>query len=117
MIKLTRYCLALDINEDKELIWAYKKHHEPDNIWPEVVRSLYDSGVVELEIYHVADRLFMIMEVTENFSFERKKIMDSNKAKVQQWESLMLRFQKKLPCADEKEKWLIMETIFKLSDC
>jgi len=112
-----KYCLALDLQDDKELILAYKNHHLPNNIWPEIVTSLYESGIVELEIFHVADRLMMIMEVNDNFSFTRKELMDSETPKVQQWESLMLRFQKTIKTESYDEKWLVMEKIFKLTSC
>jgi L-rhamnose mutarotase len=58
--------------------------------------------------------MFMIMEVTESFSFEAKSEADRQNPKVQEWENLMWRFQKALPEARPGEKWLRMERIFKL---
>ena len=60
--------------------------------------------------------MFMVMEVGENFSFEKKAEADRKNRKVQEWENLMWKFQKALPGARPGEKWLPMERIFKLGN-
>jgi L-rhamnose mutarotase len=107
-----RFCLALDLKDDPTLIADYKRHHE--KIWPEIAKSIRDSGIVDLEIYLLGTRLFMIMEVNESFSFEAKAAADRLNPKVQQWEDLMWRFQQPLPQAAPGEKWMLMERIFRL---
>jgi L-rhamnose mutarotase len=107
-----RYCLALDLKEDPKLIAEYKRHHE--KIWPEITESIKRAGIVDMEIYVLGARMLMIMEVEEDFSFERKAQVDAKNPKVQEWEKLMWKFQKALPEAKPGEKWLLMERIFKL---
>jgi L-rhamnose mutarotase len=107
-----RYCLALDLKDDPELIAEYKRHHE--RVWPEITRSIRESGIVDMEIYLLGARMFMIMEVNEHFSFDAKRKADSDNPKVQEWETLMWGFQKALPQAKSGEKWMVMERIFKL---
>lgn len=107
-----RYCLALDLKDDPKLIADYKRYHE--KIWPEIKQSIKDSGIEDLEIYLLGTRLFMIMEVNDRFSFEAKGKADRSNPKVQEWETLMWRFQQPLPQAKPGEKWLLMERIFKL---
>ena len=109
----TRHCLTLDLKDDPALIAAYKEHHK--RIWPEVAASIRRAGILEMEIYLLGTRLFMIMEVDKNFSFERKLKMDSDNPKVRQWEELMWKFQQSLPQSRPGEKWLQMERIFKLA--
>ncbi len=109
-----RYCLALDLKNDPALIAEYRKYHE--NLWPEIRQSIIDSGVADMEIFLLGTRLFMIMEVNENFSFEKKARLDQANPKVQEWEQLMWEFQQALPQAKTGEKWLLMERIFKLKD-
>jgi len=109
---LRRYCLTLDLQDDPELVAEYKRHHE--QVWPEVIRSIRASGILDLEIYLLGTRMFMIMEVDEHFSFEAKGKADRENPKVQEWEALMWKFQKGLPQAKPGEKWLLMEQIFKL---
>ena len=109
-----RHCFALDLKDDQKLIDAYKKHHQAGNVWPEIIESIKGSGIENLDIYLVANRLFMVMEVNEQFSFEAKQADDLNNAKVVAWEELMWNFQQKLPWATGDEKWLLMENIFTL---
>jgi len=107
-----RFCLTLDLKDDPKLIAEYKRCHE--QVWPEIVKSIEDSGIDDMEIYLLGTRMFMIMEVDERFSFEAKANADSLNPKVQEWEKLMWTFQQSLPLARPGEKWLLMERIFKL---
>lgn len=109
---LKRYCFALDLVDDEALMAEYKKYHE--KIWPEITKSIVDSGIEALEIYNVGNRMFMIMEVNESFSFEKKSKMDAENPKVQEWETLMWNYQQALPVAKPGEKWLLMEKIYQL---
>ena len=109
---MQKYCLALDLKEDADLIAEYKLLHQ--NVWNEIVASIKDAGINNLEIYNVGNRLFMIMEVGSEFSFEKKSKMDAENPKVQEWENLMWKFQQALPIAKEGEKWLLMDKIFEL---
>lgn len=107
-----RFCLTLDLKDDPALIAEYRRYHE--DVWPEIKQSIRDSGIEDMEIYLVATRLFMIIEVNESFSFEAKAAADAANPKVQEWEALMWRFQSALPQARPGEKWLLMPRIFKL---
>jgi L-rhamnose mutarotase len=109
---VTRHCLTLDLKDDPGLIAEYRRYHE--KIWPEITESIRDAGIDDLEIYLLGNRLFMVMEVNDSFSFEAKELSDSLNPKVQEWERLMWRFQQALPRAKPGEKWLPMERIFKL---
>ena len=108
-----RYCFALDLKDDETLIHEYEKFHQ--NVWPEIINSIKDAGITNMEIYRVSNRLFMIMETDENFSFERKNAMDNANPKVQEWEVLMWKYQQALPAAKTGEKWMLMNKIFDLN--
>jgi L-rhamnose mutarotase len=107
-----RYCLTLDLKNDPKLITEYKRYHE--KIWPEITKSIKDSGIVDLEIYLLGARMFMVMEVNEQFSFEAKGMADRENPKVREWEELMWKYQQALPNTKPGEKWILMERIFKL---
>ncbi|REE02005.1 L-rhamnose mutarotase [Marinoscillum furvescens] len=109
---MKRYCFALDLKNDPELIAKYIEHHE--QVWPEIVDSIRNSGITSMEIYHVATRLFMIMETNESFSFEQKAAADAANETVQKWEELMDNYQERLPFARPNEKWVLMNKIFEL---
>ena len=110
---MQRYCLALDLVDDEQLIKEYVVYHQ--DVWPEIKKSILDAGVDSMEIYRVGNRLFMIMEVKDNFSFEQKGLADAANEKVQQWEQLMWKYQQALPTAKPGEKWILMEKIFSLN--
>jgi L-rhamnose mutarotase len=83
-------------------------------VWPEIIQSIKDSGITSMEIYRLGTRLFMTMEVTDDFSFEKKAEADRNNENVQQWEELMWTYQQPLAEAAKGEKWMLMNKIFEL---
>lgn len=107
-----RYCLALDLKDDPQLIAAYDEYHQ--SVWPEVIDSIKSSGIQTLEIYRVGNRLFMIIEANADFSFEQKAVLDAKNEIVQQWEKTMWEYQQALPVAKPGEKWILMNKIFSL---
>ena len=107
-----RFCFTLDLKNNPDLIAEYKRYHE--KIWPEIIESIHNSGIEDMEIYLLGTRMFMVMDVNESFSFEKKAKADQQNPKVQEWEKLMWKFQQALPQAKSGEKWLRMERIFKL---
>lgn len=107
-----RYALALDLKDDPEAIAAYEAHHRA--VWPEIIRSIRASGILHMEIYRTGHRLFMVMEVSDAFSFEAKARSDREDPRVVEWETLMWTFQVPLPWAAPGEKWILMDRIFSL---
>ena len=107
-----RFCFTVDLKDDPALIAEYRKYHE--KIWPEITESIRNSAIEDMEIYLLGTRMFMIMEVNETFTFEKKARADQQNPKVQEWEELMWKFQQALPESKPGEKWLRMERIFKL---
>jgi L-rhamnose mutarotase len=65
-------------------------------------------------MYRTGNRLFMIMETNDSFSFEKKSQMDESNHRVQDWETLMWKYQQALPGAKPGEKWVLMDQIFSL---
>lgn len=107
-----RYCFALDLKDDPQIIKEYEEYHEA--VWPDILQSLRDSGIVDMEIYRVLNRLFMIIEGSDDFTFERKMEMDRNNPRVREWEKLMWDYQVGLPGLPEGEKWMPAKRVFKL---
>lgn len=111
---MKRYCLALDLVDDPALIAEYENWHKAENIWPAIKKSILDAGITDMEIYRTGNRLFMIVEADDDFSFEKKSAMDAANSEVQKWEQLMWKFQQSLSWAKEGEKWILMTKIFQL---
>jgi L-rhamnose mutarotase len=109
---MKRYCLACDLKDDGQLIKEYDAHHKVGR--PAILQSIITSGIEVMDIYRVGNRLFMIMEVKDDFSFEKKAAADAANEKVQEWEQLMWKYQQELPVAKAGEKWVLMEKIFSL---
>jgi L-rhamnose mutarotase len=107
-----KYCFTLDLKDDPSSIAAYEAHHK--NIWPEVKASILEAGVTGMEIYRWENRLMMIMEVEDWFTFEAKEAIDLADPIVQKWESLMSTFQKPPLGYSGEGKWVLMKHIFSL---
>lgn len=110
---MKRYCQALDLVNDPTLIEKYKWHHAPENQWPEINQLIRDAGITNMEIYQFGNRMFMIMDVDDTFSFERMDRINQNPKSVA-WEKLMWDFQQAVPGAQPGEKWVLMEQVYQL---
>ena len=109
---MARYCFALDLKNDPQIIEEYERYHQA--VWPDILQSLRDSGIIDMEIYRVLNRLFLIIEGDATFSFEKKIAMDSLNPKVQEWEALMWNYQQGLPGLPPGAKWMPAKLVFKL---
>ena len=109
---MKRYFLALDLKDDEALIKEYEAYHK--KVWPEILQSIKEAGIEQMEIYRVGNRLFMIMETNDSFNFEKKGKADAANEKVQEWEILMWKYQQALPGSKPGDKWMMMEKIFDL---
>lgn len=107
---MRKYYLALDLKDDPKMIAEYEEHHK--KIAPGILKSIRDSGVERMELFRAGNRMFMIMEVKDGFSFEVKEKMDKENPAVVIWENLMWKYQQALPFAKQGEKWVLMEKIF-----
>ena len=109
---MPRYCLTLDLKPDPVLIAEYIEHHR--NVPPAIQQSLRDAGILAMQIYQHATHLFMILETTEDFTFERKAALDRNNPAVLTWENLMARYQAVGPEEDPVTRWQTMQEVFTL---
>jgi L-rhamnose mutarotase len=109
---MKEWALTINLKDDPQLIEKYKEYHR--NVWPEVLRSLKEVGIVDMKIWLLGRRMFMLMTVVDNFDpnvdFPRYLKLDP---KCQEWEDLMGTFQEKVPEAKPDEKWALMEMVFK----
>lgn len=109
---MKRHVFALDLVPDATKIAAYVDWHT--KVWPDIKFSIIEAGIVSMEIYRFENRLMMIMEVDQTFSFAKKAEKDAGNPRVQEWESLMDYFQQPIPGSVEGEKWALMSKIFDL---
>ena len=107
---MQRHCLALDLKDNPQLIEKYEEYHR--DVWPEILQSIKESGIQEMQIYRVGNRMFMIIEVDDDFSFEKKSEIDAKYPENEKWEELMWNYQQALPFAKPGEKWVPMKKVF-----
>lgn len=110
---MQRFCLTLAMYPDPVLIEEYKERHR--QVWPEVLQSLHDAGVLQMQIYLDENRLFMIMDTTDDFTLERKGEMDRANPTVMRWEREMARYQAADPETDASARWKRLDCVFDLS--
>ncbi len=108
-----QFCLTLNLQDDDDLIREYEEYHKPGNVWPEVVDSIREAGILDMQIYRSGLQLTMVMTVSNAFSFEDKALKDSLNPKVMEWERLMEKFQNRAEGVDSK--WQEVANIFELS--
>ena len=111
-----RYCRTLDLRDDPELIAEYRRRHAEGNIWPEIPAGIREVGILEMEIYLLDTRLFMIVEIPLNFNWEEAMERLATLPRQQEWEDYMSVFQLVKPGSTSAEKWQPMERIFHLYD-
>lgn len=113
-IKTKRFCQTLDLKNEPELIAAYKKLHEEGHVWREILNGIKEVGILEMEIYLLENRLFMIVETPENFNWDKSMAKLAKLPKQEEWEALTGKYQKAKDGATSSEKWQLMERIFHL---
>ena len=112
MTAARRVALTLNLKDDPSLQEAYRRHHT--RVPAEIEGNLRAAGILEMHIYALGTRLLMVMEVSDDFSFERKARLDAANPAVQEWERLMWTFQDPIPGAAPGEKWVVMDEIYSL---
>jgi L-rhamnose mutarotase len=111
-----RYCKTLPLEDDPQLIEAYRKVHGKGAVWPEITQGMLDVGILDMEIYLAGTNLFMIMDTIPDFDHDRAMAALAAKPRQAEWEAYVSKFQKTSPEASADEKWQLMERIYKLGE-
>lgn len=114
MVQYKRFCKTLKLEDDPGLIEEYKKVHAPGAVWPEITQGMREVGILDMEIYLLGTRLFMIMDTVPDFDHDKAMKELGAKPRQAEWEAFVSRFQKTSAEASADEKWQVMERIFKL---
>lgn len=109
-----RYCQTIDLRDDPELIAAYRELHDEAHIWAETLTAIREAGILEMEIYMLGSRLFMVVDLPANLSWDEAMEKMAKAPRQAEWEALTARFQKASPDQKSNEKWQLMERIFHL---
>ena len=109
-----RFCQTLDLKDNPELIAEYRRRHSEGEAWSEILDGIREVGILEMEIYIVGTRLFMIVETPLDFNWSEAMARLSTLPRQQEWEDYMSEFQVAPPGASSDEKWVLMERMFHL---
>ena len=113
---VTRYCQTLDLKDNPELIARYVEAHDRFHAWPEIREGIKLVGILEMEIYILDNRLFMIVETPLDFDWDSAMQRLSTLPRQQEWEDFVAVFQACRPGSSSNDKWRMMERMFYLYD-
>ena len=111
-----RYCQTLSLRDNPELIAAYKKAHSKEEAWPEIRAGIREVGILEMEIYIIGSKLFMIVETPLDFDWNTAMEKLAKLPRQAEWEDYVAKFQQCAEGATSDEKWQMMERMFYLYD-
>ena len=109
-----RYCQTLDLRDNPELIAEYRRRHSQEHIWKEIPEGIRQVGILEMEIYLLDTRLFMIVETPLDFDWDTAMARLGTLPRQAEWEDYMAEFQLVKAGMSSAEKWQLMERIFHL---
>lgn len=112
--RVKRYCQTLDLKDDPTLIERYRRAHSREEAWPEILAGIREVGILEMEIYILGSRLFMIVETPLDFDWDSAMERLATLPRQQEWEDYVAFFQACKPGASSNEKWQMMERMFYL---
>ena len=102
------------MKDNPELIAEYRKRHSEGEAWSEILDGIREVGILEMEIYIVGTRLFMIVETPVDFDWSTAMARLSTLPRQQEWEDYMSEFQVAPTGVSSDEKWVLMERMFHL---
>ena len=109
---MKRFCQTLDLKDDPELIEQYCYWHR--HIWKAIPLGIRAVGILDMEIYRLGTRLFMIVETPDDFNWDEAFARLATMDRKAEWEEFVGRFQRCAPDASSADKWQLMEQVFKL---
>ena len=112
--KFKRYCKTIQLENDLQSLEEYKKLHAAGEAWPEISRGIKEIGIIDMEIYIEGNTLFMIMDTVEEFDHEKAMTVLASLPRQAEWETTVSKYQKTSAGSSAKEKWKLIERIYKL---
>lgn len=110
------YCRTLELRDNSELIKEYRRRHEKGNVWQEIIDGIRQVGILEMEIYILGTRLFMIVETPADLDLDAAMNKLATLPRQAEWEAYMSELQDTSADATSDEKWQMMERMFYLYD-
>jgi len=107
---MKRYCQTLTLVDNEQMIQKYVEAHA--HVWPEIIQGQREVGILDMQIYRKGRSLFMIMDVKDDFDFQRDMAKLATLPRQAEWEAYVSQFQGADPNAKSSDKWTLMDRIF-----
>ncbi len=107
---MKRFCQTLELVDNKEMIDKYIEAHS--HVWPEIQEGIRSVGIIDMQIYRLGTRLFMICDTVDDFDWQKDNARLGELPRQKEWEAYVAQFQGCDPNAPSNEKWKLMENIF-----
>ena len=111
---MKRFCQTLELRDDPAMIAAYEEAHA--HVWPEIKSGIREVGILDMQIYRLGTRLFMIMDTVDSFDWTADNARLATLPRQAEWEAFVARMQGADPAAPSTAKWHLMDRIFTLND-
>ncbi len=116
IIETDRYCLALDLRPDAELMKEYRRLHTPDGMWPEIPGGIRAAGCLDMEIYLINNNMFMIVEIPKGANLDEVWAKMGTYDRQSEWGKYMLNFQQAVNGHGDEVSWVLMDKVYDLDD-
>lgn len=100
-----RFVMALEIENNKELLKEYKEIHKRDNLWPQILTNMDTVGIKDMELYLYNNQVFLVMDTNVAFDMEKDGERWSQLPQEKEWQEYVSKFQKVKPKSKAVEKW------------
>ncbi|KGI59988.1 hypothetical protein HMPREF3034_01977 [Prevotella sp. DNF00663] len=109
-----RYCQTMDLRDNPELIKCYREAHDREHFRQQIEDGIKQVGILEMELYIVGTRVFMIVETPVDFDWDDAMARLATLPGQQDWEDYVSQFQQCATGSTSDEKWKMMERMFYL---
>lgn len=112
--QVKRFCQTMDLKDDPALIARYVEAHSRLKSWPEIREGIRTVGILEMEIYILGHRLFMIVETPLDFEWSTAMKKLATLPRQAEWEDYVAMFQACEKGSTSDQKWQLMDRMFYL---
>jgi L-rhamnose mutarotase len=113
-----RHCYTLDLVDHPQAVEAYEAWHRPGRTPPEIIAFFRSQGVEDLQIHRAGNRLFMILDLSDEVSAAAFAKAGDN-ADMRAWVDKMHAYQQPIAfgtVGPPSQDWVAMSELFNLKD-
>ena len=105
------FAQVIDLKDDPAVIAEYERYHR--EVWPEVLASLKQVGIIRMEIFRSGNHLFMYCTARDDFDPVRDfQGYTELSPRAREWNDLMSEYQQRVPEAGPDDWWTPMSLAF-----